>query len=180
MLGESWDTVLELVHRQSFRVAFNPSNYQAELGHAALSGLLERVSLLILNREEACMLLGRDPKEKSDTIGLIRALHALPPELVVITDAAHGAYVFDGTTLYHGEAMHDLHIEETTGAGDAFAATFTAATIRGCALAQALDFAMTNAESVLQHKGAKEVLLHWDALRQKTQAQQRTIRKLAD
>lgn len=179
MLGESWDTVVELVAQRNVKVAFNPSNYQADQGYQALAPLIDKVHILIMNREEACKILGRNYHDAHDPVELIRTLHKLPPAIVVITDAAVGAYAFDGENLYHGLPRADLKIVETTGAGDAFAATFTAATIKGCALEQALDLAMTNAESVLQHKGAKEVLLHWDELVTKTEFEHREIVSLS-
>lgn len=175
MLGESWDTVVELVDQCRVKVAFNPSNYQADQGYQALAPLIDKVSILIMNREEACKILGRDYHAEHDPVELIHALHTLPPDIVVITDAAAGAYAFNGEKLYHGKPTAKLKIVETTGAGDAFAATFTAATIKGCPLDQALDLAMTNAESVLQHKGAKERLLHWEELITKVHYEHREI-----
>lgn len=179
MLGESWDTVVELVAQRNIKVAFNPSNYQADKGYQALAPLIDKVHILIMNREEACKLLGRNCHDAHDPVELIRTLHKMPPAIVVITDAAAGAYACDGENLYHGLPSANLKIVETTGAGDAFAATFTAATIKGCSLAKALDLAMTNAESVLQHKGAKELLLHWDELVTRTEFEHREIISLS-
>ena len=164
MLGESWETVLRVISRGAFNVAFNPSNYQAELGYQALSELVDKVKILIMNREEACKFLGLDPAEEFDFRYLLEKMYALPPEIVAITDGKRGAFVYDGEGFYHGFPMPDLAILETTGAGDAFAATFTCAIIKGIKTKTALHYAMTNAESVLQHKGAKEKLLRWDEL----------------
>jgi ribokinase len=164
MLGESWDTVVQIISNGSYNVAFNPSIYQAQLGYQALAPLVDHVKILIMNREEACAFLGIDHTVNSDFRLLLTKMHQLPPEIVAITDGNQGAFVYDGECFYHGSPTPELNILETTGAGDAFAATFTCAIMKGMNTQTALHYAMTNAESVLQHKGAKEKLLLWDEL----------------
>jgi len=88
----------------------------------------------------------------------------LPPRVLVITDAAEGVHVYDREFYYHGLPAPGLQVLETTGAGDALASTFTAACILGESTRDAIHLAMTNAESVLQHRGAKEKLLTRDEL----------------
>lgn len=179
MLGESWETVVNLIADGQFKVAFNPSNYQAELGYKALSRLIDHVKILIMNREEACKLLSIDHREAPEFKELLSLLHKLPPEIVVITDGKKGAFVYDGENYYHGMPTPDLNILETTGAGDAFAATFTTSIIKGINTQKALNYAMTNAESVLQYKGAKEKLLHWEELTSQVENNSRQIETLS-
>jgi ribokinase len=168
MLGQSWQTVVAALSAgldaRQFKVAFNPSSYQVALGYQNLQVLTDKVSILIMNREEACAYLGRDPNERSDAKELSKALAQVPGQITAVTDGAQGAWVWDGSQGLYGKPRPDLHIVETTGAGDAFASTFTACCIRGMPLQEMLHYAMTNAESILQHKGAKEILLSWDEL----------------
>lgn len=178
MLGESWQTVVNIISKGSFNVAFNPSNYQAQLGYQALSGLVDHVKILIMNREEACKFLGIDHTETPEFRHLLTKMYELPPEIVAITDGKQGAFVYDGECFYHGLPTSELKILETTGAGDAFAATFTCAIIKGINTKTALHYAMTNAESVLQHKGAKEKLLLWDELSAQAEQNARKIESL--
>jgi ribokinase len=175
MLGESWETVVNIISNGQFNVAFNPSNYQAELGYKALSKLVDHVKILIMNREEACKFLKIDHNETPDFKLLLSRMFELPPKIVVITDGKEGAFVYDGDCYYHGLPTPGLKILETTGAGDAFAATFTSAIIKGINTKSALDYAMTNAESVLQHKGAKEILLLWEDLKSQAKKNMRKI-----
>ena len=175
MMGESWETVVDIISNGHFNVAFNPSNYQAELGYQRLSKLVDRVKILIMNREESCKFLCLDHTETPHFRNLLERMYKLPPEIVVITDGKAGAFVYDGHHFYHGLPSQDLKILETTGAGDAFAATFTSAIIKGINTKTALHYAMTNAESVLQYKGAKEKLLHWDELRAQAEQNPRQI-----
>lgn len=175
MLEQSFETVTDLICQGEFRVAFNPSNYQAEKGYKALSRLIERVEILVMNLEEACTFLGLEYKTRPLAKTLLKELAKLPPRLFVITDAGEGVHVYDREFYYHGLPTPDLDVLETTGAGDAFAATFTAACILGEATPRAIDFAMTNAESVLKYRGAKERLLTLDELNEQVQTCSRRI-----
>lgn len=174
MLERSFETVTDLICQNSFRVAFNPSNYQAEMGYQALSRLIDRVDILVMNREEACKFLGLDYRKGPDAKMLLKEMAKLPPRVLVITDAAEGVHVYDHEFYYHGLPAPGLQVLETTGAGDALASTFTAACILGESTQDAIHLAMTNAESVLQHRGAKEKLLTRDEL----YATARTITRL--
>lgn len=179
MLGQSWDTVVAALGAGlaagSYRLALNPSSYQAALGYEQLRVLTDRASLLVMNREEACKYLGLDPDAHHETAVLCKALAKVPGLTTVVTDGAAGAWVWDGREGLVGRPRSDLVVAETTGAGDAFAATFTACTIKGLSLRECLHFAMTNAESILRHKGAKNVLLDWPGLEAQARAHVREI-----
>jgi len=55
-----------------------------------------------------------------------------------------------------------VKIIETTGAGDAFASSFLSGMIKKNNIEFALKLARTNAESVIQHHGAKTGLLTYN------------------
>ncbi len=166
MLGESFDTVADMIAGATYKVAFNPSNYQAVKGYQGLKKVIDRTALLVMNREEACKFLGFNYEESPSIAALMLEMAKLPPEMFVITDGADGVYVYDRDSLFHGYPAADLVITETTGAGDAFASTFTAMLLKKLSMEDAIHYAMTNAESVLAHKGAKEILMSWDALQE--------------
>lgn len=178
MLGESFDTVVELLQKQSCRLAFNPSNYQAELGYEELAALIDHVEILVMNKEEAIKFLGLPAEGNYSAVTLIMKMAALPPRVVVITDGKDGAYVYDGEQLYHGESREGFDVVEATGAGDAFASTFTGAQMWGETTEESLHLAMTNAESVLQYHGAKEKLLSRDELLEAADRVTRNIVKI--
>lgn len=175
MIGQSWDTLVEYLDTHNFKLAFNPSSYQAAMGYDKLRVVTDKAALLVMNREEACMFLGLDPKRTIAMADLVCALAKVPKQIVVITDAGNGAWACSGKVVLSARPLPDLQILETTGAGDAFAATFTACHMRGLDLATSLHYAMTNAESVLQHKGAKEKLLSWGDLQTVAKAHPREI-----
>lgn len=164
MLEQSWETVVEFLDRSQCRLAFNPSTYQVAMGYERLRVITDKAALLVMNREEACLLLGLDTKHHVPTLSLIQSFAGIPGQIIAITDAANGAWVRAGNLVLSAKPLPGLRVVETTGAGDAFAATLTACQIRGLELGESLHRAMTNAESVLRFRGAKEKLLAWDEL----------------
>ena len=175
MLGESFDTIVSLLAEHDYRVAFNPSNYQAELGYKALQPLLQKVEILVMNLEEACKFLGLVYQEHPAAKTLLQRMAQLPPRILVITDGSEGVHVYDRKHYYRAWPREGLEVLETTGAGDAFASTFTAACLLDEPIEQAIHLGMTNAESVLIHQGAKEKLLSREELYQQAQSFQRKI-----
>lgn len=159
MLEESYRTMLQVMQRlrkKGTKVAFNPSNYQAEQGLGKLQELLDHVDLLILNREEAELLTGHQSQDMHE---VLRVLGAAGPDIVVITDAARGALLFDGERIIERHPHPNLTLLETTGAGDAFGSGLVAGLVRGLGVEEALELAFHNAESVIAHYGAKNKIL---------------------
>jgi len=177
MLEDSLATVLDLLSRVECKLAFNPSNYQAEMGYERLKPLIDYVDLLIMNKEEASVFLGLRHWEHQDTRALIQELAKLPPKIIAITDGRNGASVYDGKHVYMASPIEGLRVVETTGAGDAFASTLMTAIAGGEPMEGALHLAMTNAESVLMYKGAKEMLLPKETLHKEAAQRNRSIEK---
>jgi len=174
MMGDSFNTVVHFLKQYKGRVVFNPSSYLADMGYEALAPILDHVELLILNKEEATKLMGLH--DVSPRMLLIK-MQVLAPTSFVITDGEKGVYVYDGHYYYHGKPMPKLKVVESTGAGDAFASTYTAALMMGESVEQAIHLAMTNAESVLEFRGAKEQLLTRELLYKKAKGLNREIEK---
>ncbi|WP_417357850.1 carbohydrate kinase family protein [Gallaecimonas pentaromativorans] len=178
MLGQSLATLKALVAKTHAKVAFNPSSYLAKEGLAALQPILERLTVLVLNKEESAMLLGWDEREYHGSDALLKALAsrvAIP--VIAITDGAAGAIATDRHIVVWAEPQQGLTIVETTGAGDAFASGFVAALACGRALEQAVKAGMLNAESVLAFKGAKNKLLDKKSLEKKLAADNRVFKR---
>ena len=178
MLETSFDTVVALLSKHAFRVAFNPSNYQAEMGYNALMPLLEKVEVLVMNLEEGCKFLGLDYQERPEAKQLLTLMaEKIPSRIFIITDGAEGVHVLDRKHYYRAYPTAGITILETTGAGDAFASTFTAMCMQAVPIEQAIHMAMTNAESILQHRGAKEKLLNAEELQEQAARITRRIEK---
>lgn len=166
-LGEdSWPLHVALLgyleRHPEIKLVFQPGTFQFGWGAKKLKALYARSYSVIMNREEAVEVTGADYgslKELSD------ALHAMGPEVVVITDGAAGSYASVGNKLYNMPNYPDPGPPvERTGAGDAFASTFIAAIILGESIESALTWAPINSMNVVQHIGAQEGLLSKKAL----------------
>jgi len=144
------------------RLAFQPGTYQMAAGTHRLHRIYKHTDILVLNREEAVTVGGGNHEDVHD---LIDKLHALGPQVVLVTDGPHGAYASDGKQ----RLMMPLYPDpappvDRTGAGDAFAATFVAAAAKGLSLEEALAWAPINSMSVVQKVGAQAGLLSEHAL----------------
>jgi len=144
------------------KLAFQPGTFQLEAGAEKLKALYARTEVVVLNREEAVMVTHGN---YDDLHGLLNAMHALGPKIVVITDGPSGAYASDGTERFKMPLYPDPKPPyERTGAGDAFAATFVASIIKGNTIEGALQWAPINSMNVVQNVGAQEGLLSEDQL----------------
>ncbi len=136
----------------------------------------------ILKESMGEKILGADGKPTRDIKTLLDGLRALGPKLPVITDGPHGAYTYissgtgiagqasdnaaDGITTEGVEYIGHLAIYpdiapplERTGAGDAFASTFTTAIALGLSVEEALKWGSINSMNVCQQIGAQKGLL---------------------
>ena len=160
LLGKSFETQEALAYRlkaKGAKIAFNPSSYQIK--NLNLTKLLKLVDVLILNKEEAEMLVKKSfPKEK-DTL---RGLYGLTNGIVVITDKNKLISCYDGKERYSLVPHKDIKVVERTGAGDAFASGFVAGQVVGLSIDESLKLGLKESESVIQHFGAKNNLIKMD------------------
>lgn len=69
--GKSFQTTKKLVNyakSNNIKIAFNPTNYLAERGHNYLKDILKNTNLLVLNKIEAILLLGKLLEENDNNI----------------------------------------------------------------------------------------------------------------
>lgn len=160
---EYHDELVEwLEQNPTVKLAFQPGTFQIDTGAHRLAKLYQRTELLLLNREEAAEVSGGNHEDIKD---LFVKLHALGPQIVVITDGPAGAYASNGTEAFFMPPYPDPKPPyERTGAGDAFSSAFVAALIKGNTIEGALQWAPINSMSVVQKVGAREGLLTETAL----------------
>lgn len=155
MMNESFKTLEKLAkfaEKKGIKIAFNTSEYLAEKGIIYSKEILKRTDIFVLNKEEAALLT-----KKSDVGSMLMFLGKFA-KIVVITDGKNGANAYDGKYAYRIRA-NKIKVVETTGAGDAFASSFLSGMIKKNNIEFALKLARANAESVIQHHGAKNRLL---------------------
>jgi len=140
------------------KLAFQPGTFQMKLGVEKLKGLYELSEIFFCNVEEAKRILKITSEIKIEK--LLEEMCKLGPKIVVITDGPRGAYAFDRKHMWFMPPYPDPKPPyERTGAGDAFASTFTVALALGKGIAGALTWGPINSMSVVQYTGAQKGLL---------------------
>lgn len=136
------------------QLAFNPGTFQLRQGPKANKLMLERTSLLSLNKEEAQSWVGdfEDPEE------LCQRLHKLGPKAVVLTDGRRGAYSYSHQGYFYIPEFPGPRVE-ATGAGDSFTTAYVAALAYDKPHTEALQWGPVNAGNVVQKIGPQEGLL---------------------
>lgn len=161
MLGKSFKTaekIAQFAKQNGINLLFNTSLYLASMGASYLSKILEAASVLILNREEAAVLL--DKRQSTPVRTLLNGLAALGPRICIVTDGARGVHAFDGGCYYFMKPYR-VKVVSTAGAGDAFNSGLLAGLIRTSSLETAIKVGMANAASVIKYWGTKNRLLSW-------------------
>lgn len=157
--SEAFNKALEdyFESRPDIKLAFQPGTFQIKIGKEKMAYFYKRADVFFCNKEEAQKIL--ETKE-DDIKKLLLLLAGAGPKIAVITDGAKGAYAYDGRQAWFMPLYPDLKPPyERTGAGDAFASTFTAALALGLNTAEALRWAPINSMSVIQQIGARAGLL---------------------
>lgn len=155
-LGQSAKALCALISRSKkngISIAFNPSSYMITTERNAVEKILKHTDVLVFNAEEARLLEGRHSLSTT-----LRRIHQYGPHTVVITDGKKGAHASSNGEVWHCSAPA-VHVREATGAGDAFATGFVAGLIKKHGLPQSLQMGMAEAGSVIQHIGAKNILM---------------------
>jgi len=144
------------------KLAFQPGTFQIRLGVEALKDLYARTEIFFCNKEEAQEILG---SQSEDMKTLLNGIKELGPTIPVITDGPNGAYALEGETVWFMPMYPDpKEPVSRTGAGDAFASTFTSAIILGEDVPTALAWGPINSMSVVQYTGAQNGLLSREKL----------------
>jgi ribokinase len=140
------------------KLAFQPGTFQLQLGKDELSDIYRATYLFFCNVEEAQRILAT---EERDVKLLMQKIRELGPKIVSITDGPNGAYASDGTDAWFMPIFPDIAPPlQRTGAGDAFASTFTSALASGLPIEEALMWGPINSMNVVQHIGAQTGLLY--------------------
>jgi sugar/nucleoside kinase (ribokinase family) len=151
-----------LTDNPEIKLVFQPGMYHLMWGIEKMAPFYERAELVIMNREEAAQVTGKD---RGDIKTVINGLHELGAKIAVVTDGPDGAYASDGSKLLFMPNYPDpAPPYDRTGAGDAFASTITAALALGESLKTALSWAPINSMSVVQKLGAQAGLLKKDEI----------------
>ncbi|MBD3312253.1 carbohydrate kinase family protein [archaeon] len=172
MMGRSFNAqkrMASYASKNGIKIGYNPSSYQTSKGLKHLKPILAKTEVLVLNSEEAGMLVKKEP---------LKGLREAGPRIVCITKGK------EKVTLYNGEhkytlTPHNVKAKERTGAGDAFASTLIAGLIKGEGVEKSMQLGLANAESVIMDYGATENLLSWKELKKRVKKKPAKIVKEA-
>lgn len=169
VLGEkTWplhEAILNYLQQNpDIKLAFQPGMYHLMWGAEKMAGFYKRAEIVVMNREEAAQVTGRD---RADVSNLLQGLHEMGVKVAVVTDGPDGAYASDGQKQLFMPIYPDPKAPyDRTGAGDAFASTLTAVLASGESLETALKWAPINSMNVSQYLGAQEGLLTKEKLQE--------------
>lgn len=137
-------------------VAVNPG--MTELQQTSVWGdmqLFSNVDVLLLNREEASILLKKD---FSDDVVWHSDFTVLGPKLTIISDGVrNGKVCRNGVCQWYG--VKPVSMVEQTGAGDAFGTGLVSALILGKSTEEAIEWGKKQAANVVSYMGPKKGLM---------------------
>lgn len=148
--------LLNQIRSKNTLLAYNPGTYQLKAGIVTSQSILQRAAVVIMNKEEAANWLGKP--STTDVKHLLFALTKYGTKKAIITDSLNGSYGFDGINYYHCP-ISPQHTIETTGAGDSYATSLTAALYHGATLQEAMRWGTVNSASVVSEIGSQAGLL---------------------
>ncbi len=124
--GES-DTMLKpllkFANNNGIAVAFNPTGYHLKHKRSEILSCLGELSFLVLNKEEAALLVGISFKNEK---AVFKKLDGLVSGILAVTDGKNGVTVSDGKFIYKAGIFKEKKLVDRTGAGDAFGSGFVA------------------------------------------------------
>ncbi len=147
-----------LENHPNTKLAFQPGTFQMKLGVEKLAKLYKKTEVFFCNVEEAKRILNIN--QEITIKDLLKKMADLGPKIIVITDGPRGAYAHNGEETWFIKPYPDSKPPyDRTGAGDAFASTFTSSLALGLSIPDALTWAPINSMSVVQCIGAQKGLL---------------------
>lgn len=140
------------VAEKGLKLAFAPTVSQFAKDRGTYQSILGVSQVIFLNKEEAMRMTNYELRimnyGQEEIKKLLFAVRDLGPKIVVITDGKNGSYCYDGVKYYFLGIL-DRPVVQVTGAGDAYASGFLAATMSGLARVEAMRWGTVNAAAVV-------------------------------
>lgn len=146
------DNIFRQAKETNKKICYNPGKDELEQ-ISKLKPLLEDVDVLLVNKEEAQMIVDGAILEE-----LVRKL-LNRVSVVIVSDGHNGVLASDGKTLVRAGMYEDVKVIDRTGAGDAFGSGFLSQWVQGRSLKDSIVFASANSTSVVTKIGAKSGIL---------------------
>ncbi len=154
-LANLTEDLVNFAKKNNIKVALNPGYNQLTLPQPVLKRILSKIDILILNKEEACLLSRISYKKEKKVFG---KLDKLVSGICIMTKGGEGVVVSDGAYLYHAPSL-GFKAVDSTGAGDTFGASFVAGIMGRGDITYAIQLGMANSAYNIAKFGAKEGIL---------------------
>jgi sugar/nucleoside kinase (ribokinase family) len=150
--GEITRRLIGLAHQYGIPVSWTPGSTQIRCGVEAFREELQRVRLVVLNREEVIRFCGLPGSATVEEATRALAARTADETMVVATNGGETpAVCLDGR---HNDCYSvpppEIHVLDPTGAGDAFHAGLVVGLILGLPIEDSLDLARQKAAVVCQ------------------------------
>lgn len=172
-LTEQLINYLERTHAKLF---YQPGTFQIKMGFKKSARILSLCECLVLNLEEAKMLLGFKVEHKIEIKKLLQGLSDNGVKKTIITDSKNGSYAKEGEHFYKMDIFPAKMIQKT-GAGDAFAVGVLASFFYGKDLPEAMRWGSANSASVVESMGPQSGLLTYSKLLDKLKENKTLVAK---
>lgn len=151
------EKIIEHFYYQGVQIAMNFSNFYLEKGAKNLKHFLDKIKVLLINKEEAAFLVGESLSVVETNEGkkaIFKKLDELIKGIVVMTDGLRGVWVSDGKKIYQAGIFKEKNLVDRTGAGDAFGSGFVAGMLLKEDVEYAIRLGSANATAVVEEIGA--------------------------
>ncbi|MDD2822884.1 MAG: carbohydrate kinase family protein [Candidatus Daviesbacteria bacterium] len=154
------------LERTSGLLFYNPGTMELSRGLTKFPKLLSLTKVLILNLQEAELVLNIKPEEKKDIKHILKSLVNLGPRMAVVTDGVEGSYGYDGED-YWKLGIFPAKLIDMTGAGDSYATGLLAGIFYNNNLSEAMRWGAANGASVVEKIGPQAGLLSYQQIQEK-------------
>lgn len=163
------EKMLDYCRKNGTKIILNPGQRNLKDDCGKVVEAVKQTEVLILNKDEALEIVMFEnknciKKELESEEFLMEKLKDLGPKIVVLTDGARGAWVYDGESFLFTETLGKNPVE-TTGAGDAFSSGFISAYLKGEDVEECLRWGIANSGNSLNFYGAIEGLLREEEIK---------------
>ncbi len=173
-ISENMRTLHHVLMKQKVNLVYNPGGKNIRDDAQVVLDLVHHAQVVFVNKDEALQIIAlldfllqeKETCDEAQIISLIRSHMMCDDAVVVLTDGTNGAWVGDGSCVYHTDTI-DKQIKDTTGAGDAFASGFLASLLHGNDLKMCVQWGSANSDAVIDCYGAQEGLLKCDIIKER-------------
>lgn len=158
--------IVSFLERTGSRLFYNPGTFQIKLGVRKNTKLLALTEVLIVNKQEAHLILGYQEVDNISIKKLLKGLAVLGPKMVVITDGGDGSYSYDGEKFFELKVF-PAQVVETTGCGDAYAIGVLCGLFYGNSIREAMRWGSANSASVIEQIGPQVGLLTYEMIQKR-------------